>query len=893
MCKRSLLLTSLALVLGFLLASTAQAENIGWWTFDEGSGNIAYDSSGNNHHAEVLGTPEWVAGPTGLGSALDFTNTRGANAGDFDPTGGKGVFSLAWWCRWDGTGATQHFFTKSDGWGDGTMMFQVEVKGEHKDPNRINRLHLACKGFDQAVLQVVPADEWAHMGLVFDGTNATGYLNGVDEMGPQPTGIGAPVDCPVWIGVAHNDQRVFQGMIDDMRVFDRVLSEDEIITAMAGEEIAEVADKERLIVPKTSVAPVIDGELDGVWHNVGEARCLITDIVNADSATPEDWYDLFGTFKAMYDDDNFYIFVEVQDSVLDYEFSTWNGDGVEIFFDGDNSKGETYDGVNDNQIRITIDDVEMADIDSSLPIEGAAFKVLVTDLGYTVEAAFPLEALQISPSEDADTVIGFEVQINDNDSAGGRETLGRWFSDDNDSWKSASLFGEAQLVSRTVGDRLDVAKVAFAPNIDGVMEADWQALPEITGNKYVASASDLSKQNDFTDARFSFRTGWDDENIYFFVSIIDDMFYDLQTNHQADGIELFFDADNSKGTTREDGRYDAVDDVQLRINHADLTPADIDITGGQWGPANVTKDNINFVVVDTLVGYDIEFAIPLADLAIPAENGHVFGFDIGLNDADEDIRDNIRKYWSGDNDNWRYAALFAEAVLVGDEEPTVGGDSNPIGWWTFDEGSGAVAADGSGNGLDGAISGAAWVSPGANGIGSCLDFDGQGTNRVSLGNFDVVGSGLTIACWYKADNLDTPGSDPRVFSKAIGGASQDHWFMVSSTRVGADKLWRFRLKTDGDTSELKADTATGQIDLDVWTHVAAVWDGATMRLYKNGVEVGSLDKGGTLSTNPEAKVSIGNQPEGTGDRPWDGLVDDVRLYNRGLSADEILEIMSQ
>jgi len=157
----------------------------------------------------------------------------------------------------------------------------------------------------------------------------------------------------------------------------------------------------------------------------------------------------------------------------------------------------------------------------------------------------------------------------------------------------------------------------------------------------------------------------------------------------------------------------------------------------------------------------------------------------------------------------------------------------------------------------------------------------------------VTGDSLTIACWYKADNLDTPGNDPRLFSKAIGGSSQDHWFMVSSSRVGTDKVLRFRLKTDGDTGELKADTATGLIDLDIWTHVAAVWDGATMKLYKNGAEVGSLDKGGTLTTNPAANVAIGNQPVGTDSRPWDGLIDDVRLYDRGLSADEVLELVSQ
>ena len=200
-------------------------------------------------------------------------------------------------------------------------------------------------------------------------------------------------------------------------------------------------------VPRTSVAPIIDGQWDAVWSDVDETRCVITDMVNASSAPPENSNDLSAVFKATYDDNNFYILVEVQDSVIDYEFSDWQGDGVEIYFDGDNSKGGSYDGINDNQIRITVDDVELANIDSSLPVDGAAFKVLLTDLGYNVEASFPLARLQISP----DSIVGFEVQINDNDSAGGRETLLRWYSDDNDSWQTPSLFGVAELVSLVVG----------------------------------------------------------------------------------------------------------------------------------------------------------------------------------------------------------------------------------------------------------------------------------------------------------------------------------------------------------------------------------------------------------------------------------------------------------
>ncbi|MGD8500693.1 MAG: LamG domain-containing protein, partial [Phycisphaerales bacterium] len=214
------------------------------------------------------------------------------------------------------------------------------------------------------------------------------------------------------------------------------------------------------------------------------------------------------------------------------------------------------------------------------------------------------------------------------------------------------------------------------------------------------------------------------------------------------------------------------------------------------------------------------------------------------------------------------------------------------GHWEFDEGSGSTAADSSDNGRDGTISGATWASPGWDGTGSCLDFDGQGTNRVSLGTFDVPGNAISLACWFKADNLDTPGNDPRMISKAIGGNNDEHWFMISSSRQGSIKVLRFRLKTDGSTGEIKANTATGNIELDVWTHVAVTWDGSTMRIYKNGEEVGSLAKGGTLSTDATVKVAIGNQPEGTGDRPFDGLIDEVLVCDRAMSAVQVQDLVN-
>jgi len=235
MCKKLVYVASSVFCLIIILTNTASADLVGWWRFDEGSGITINDSSGNDHHGTVQGTPEWGDGPEGFGGALDFSQTQGAYCGVFDPTGGTGTFTLTLWCLWDGTQSIQHFCTKSNGWGATTAMFQIEVKGGHSDAARVDRLHLAYQGAPQAVLNLVPHNEWVHLALVFDGTHATGYLNGVDDVGPQPTGIGPNVDAPIIIGASHAAEgRTFQGFLDDVRIFDEALPAGQIQAIMQG-----------------------------------------------------------------------------------------------------------------------------------------------------------------------------------------------------------------------------------------------------------------------------------------------------------------------------------------------------------------------------------------------------------------------------------------------------------------------------------------------------------------------------------------------------------------------------------------------------------------------------------------------------------------------------------
>ncbi|MEM6795016.1 MAG: PQQ-dependent sugar dehydrogenase [Acidobacteriota bacterium] len=203
-----------------------------------------------------------------------------------------------------------------------------------------------------------------------------------------------------------------------------------------------------------------------------------------------------------------------------------------------------------------------------------------------------------------------------------------------------------------------------------------------------------------------------------------------------------------------------------------------------------------------------------------------------------------------------------------------------IGRWSFEEGTGEIALDSSSGALNGGLLGPLWVTETADGSAAALDFDGV-DDRVRLGTFDLGGEALTFSLWFRADDFGQ--MDGRFLSKARGVQDEDHVFMLSTIRSGGESRLRFRLKAGGSTTTLIADS--GALASGVWTHAAAVWDGQDMRLYKDGVLVGSTPKTGAVATDPTVPVAIGDQPQGG--RPFDGVIDEVRLYSRALSPAEL------
>ena len=208
----------------------------------------------------------------------------------------------------------------------------------------------------------------------------------------------------------------------------------------------------------------------------------------------------------------------------------------------------------------------------------------------------------------------------------------------------------------------------------------------------------------------------------------------------------------------------------------------------------------------------------------------------------------------------------------------------PLSHWKFDTDSGTSAVDSTGGRTGTLTNGAGWTA-GHSGNGVLLD----GVNDyVAVPTFDVTGSSLTIAAWIRNTGFPT-GVTQRFLSKASGTTEASTYWMLGHATSGSNQRLRFRLRTGTTTTTLTA--SSGNLPLNTWYYAVATYDGATMRLYLNGVQVGSIAKTGAVATSAAVPVSIGRSPEGS--NYASGALDDVRIYNRALGATEINAIMNE
>jgi len=191
--------------------------------------------------------------------------------------------------------------------------------------------------------------------------------------------------------------------------------------------------------------------------------------------------------------------------------------------------------------------------------------------------------------------------------------------------------------------------------------------------------------------------------------------------------------------------------------------------------------------------------------------------------------------------------------------------------YAFDEGSGTAVTDISGNGNTGIIGGAVWSTSGR--FGNALAFNGT-NSQVTVPNADSLQftAGMTLEAWVH------PTATPIGWRSLIAKNPDDYFLMASSSvgnRPAFGGTWIAGFQSTIGPSVLAVNT---------WTHLAATFDGASVRLFANGVQVASQ-----VQTTPLVP-STGTLQIGGSSYPneyFAGRIDEVRIYNRALSAAEI------
>ncbi len=205
------------------------------------------------------------------------------------------------------------------------------------------------------------------------------------------------------------------------------------------------------LVAKTSNAALIDGVFsDALWsglllaNGATSGRTIDTLVFSEGSGLTSDG--LFSEWVAIADETNLYVAVRVVDNIVSFDsgLQWWNDDSIEWFMDGDYSRLESYDGVNDLHLTFRVGDEQVFRNQNSIDIPvGLVFIISqagfdadiasgnfdtdingdgVTDTGYNLELAVPLSELDLVPGQP----FGINFEYNDDDDGAGRDSKYSW-----------------------------------------------------------------------------------------------------------------------------------------------------------------------------------------------------------------------------------------------------------------------------------------------------------------------------------------------------------------------------------------------------------------------------------------------------------------------------------
>ncbi|MGE5810776.1 MAG: sugar-binding protein, partial [Ignavibacteria bacterium] len=427
---------------------------------------------------------------------------------------------------------------------------------------------------------------------------------------------------------------------------------------------ATVVD-EILQIPETIQSPVIDGVLDNIWLNVTAHPLLFYcgELIPGSDLDDRDkvFDDHFASFRLLWDEEYFYVFVSVVDDSLYSSFGAYFfiNDLIILRFDGGNEKSASFDE-NDQEWYYVLDKHAAA----SAELRGRGdFIFLNTEIGYNFELRVHKDSLyndngMLFPLQQGKE-IGFEIVNADRESESGyRQDWLQWWSDDFNAWRDPSLFGTAVLSKKLVSDTLYIPySESGSPIIDGIMEEGegWEIANEITLDKFEYNYRPDNILTTWDDHLSSFWTMWNEDYFYLFAKVTDEELdgSDKISTWANDFIDIFFDGGNEK------------------TEYYDINDADWRYVYGEGPNDFPNRGKGEYVFLDTETGYNFELRIPKDSLInssgaalFPLEANYKIGFEVSNGDRDGGMLNNVRHWWSSDARTWQYSSLFGTAILI-------------------------------------------------------------------------------------------------------------------------------------------------------------------------------------------------------------------------------------
>ncbi len=196
--------------------------------------------------------------------------------------------------------------------------------------------------------------------------------------------------------------------------------------------------------------------------------------------------DISGTWRAMWDASALYVFAEVADNSLitDSGAAWYDDDNFEVYIDADNSKGSTYDGLNDYQYVFRWNTATVLETKLNRT-NGVVFTRTATATGYRIEIKFPWSTLGVAPSYGR--TLGLEIMLTDDDSGGPRERKLAWYGTTDNAYQNPSLFGSvslapvAQSIAASVASSADDAEESLATGLVSLTGDDLEIVNDQSG----------------------------------------------------------------------------------------------------------------------------------------------------------------------------------------------------------------------------------------------------------------------------------------------------------------------------------------------------------------------------------------------------------------------------